>query len=229
MRKGGFFTHGDAPHNVQTLLYLNRASIRIEANPTVLILLIATLLLLLIVSINLGDPRARAYDISQALARETLQKLKTETQEPDLNYPRSKWEFTWYNYSGDNSEPWNRVKDYIGTTHVEEINFDLDWSDSEVADTGKEDRVGFEARRTLTTDERRLTTITIGGDDGIHLSIIDNEGNVAFTMPHGWRNQKYTTYTEEVDLPAGQHRLLLKWYQDQGAARASFNIRLEPN
>jgi hypothetical protein len=214
---------------VQTLLYLNRASISIEVSPTVLALLIVTLLLLLIASINLGDPRARAYDISQAQARETLHKLKTEIQEPDLKYPRSKWELTWYNYSGDNSEPWNRVNDYIGTTHLEEINFDLDWSDSEVANTGKEDRVGFEARRTLITGERRLTTITIGGDDGTHLSILDNEDNVTFKMPHGWRDQSYTTYTEEVDLPAGQHRLLLKWYQDHGAARASFNIRLKPS
>jgi hypothetical protein len=215
---------------VQLLLYVSRLFLRnIEVSPAAIALIIATFILLIVSTINLGDPRARALDISQAIARETLRGLEAQTQEPEFNYPETNWELTWYNYSGDNSEPWNRADDYIGTTHVEEINFDLDWTDTEVANTGREDRVGFEARRTITTDRRRPTTIIIGGDDGIHLTILDKEDNATFKIPHGWKNQKYITYTEEMDLPAGKHRLLLKWYQNHGAARASINIRPEPS
>lgn len=60
--------------------------------------------------------------------------------------------------------------------------------------------------------------ITIGGDDGVRLSI---DGGTTFLI-NGYVLQGYRTYTEQVALD-GTYDLVLEYYENSGANRVSFN------
>lgn len=62
-------------------------------------------------------------------------------------------------------------------------------------------------------------TITVGGDDGVRLSL---DGGSTWVI-NQWHDQSYTTYSYTVNL-SGSYYIVLDYYQDQGANQVSFNI-----
>ena len=61
---------------------------------------------------------------------------------------------------------------------------------------------------------------TIGGDDGVRLSI---DGNPITTSPtNSWGTHAYTAYAVQVTLTAGIHHFVLEYYENLEASRVSF-------
>lgn len=147
--------------------------------------------------------------------------IDTRIKAHEPTYPTENWEFLWFGYSRDNTNPW---EDFIERTVKYEINFDDNWYEKEVGTTGQSDLVGFIASRTIRLFDSGLRRFVIGGDDGIRLTLYNNEFDVIFQETRGWRDQPYTTYTHDQDLPEGAYKIFLEWYENTGAARASFSI-----
>lgn len=139
---------------------------------------------------------------------------------PEPAYPSDEWEFLWFRYTGDNSNPWG---EFIRRTIKYDINFDEDWSDGEVDGTGQYDMVGLRASRTIRLLEEGLRRFIIGGDDGIRL-FVSRESEEILQITESWRDQPYTINSIQVDLQEGEYKILLEWYENLGAARASFKI-----
>ena len=143
------------------------------------------------------------------------------TAPPAPSYPPDRWEILWYKYSEDLRDPWG---DYITKSQLSDWNFDFNYSDGEVADTGEYDLVGLRASRTLTVSDRTKYRFVLGSDDGIRLFIYDSNFNEVTHITTGWRDQAYTVYSYQQTLDKGEYKLLLEWYEHFDGALITFNM-----
>lgn len=140
---------------------------------------------------------------------------------PEPSYPSDRWEFLWFRYMGDNGNPWG---DFIAQTSKIEIPFDDDWGDGIVNNSGLSNNVAFKASRTLPLDPGRYTFL-FGADDGIRLYVSNNDFTRTYVEKDEWRDQSWSKFRSlPVDLPAGDYKILIEWYDHYGDARARFNI-----
>ncbi|SCL34098.1 Glucose/arabinose dehydrogenase, beta-propeller fold [Micromonospora rhizosphaerae] len=97
---------------------------------------------------------------------------------------------------------------------------DFDWG-SGSPDPALPDN-GFSARWARTTDfEAGTYRFTVTGDDGIRLRL---DGNLIID---GWSDHPPTTYTADVTVDAGQHTVVVEYYERTGGAVARFSeVRL---
>ncbi|MBS1667330.1 MAG: T9SS type A sorting domain-containing protein [Bacteroidetes bacterium] len=78
---------------------------------------------------------------------------------------------------------------------------------------------GFSVRYKLALNYTGTYDITIGGDDGVRLSI---DGGATWLI-NQWHDQAYTTYTATVTL-SGTTDLVLEYYENTGGNQVSFSI-----
>ena len=151
----------------------------------------------------------------------TDEQVNSATRPPEPSYPLDEWEFLWFVYSGNSSNPWSS---FINRTTKINLNFDEDWGEGEVDQTGQFDNVGFKASRTVTLTESGVYRFTIGGDDGIRLFISNNDFIEIFRIITGWKDQPFTIYAYDRSLTQGTYKILLEYYERTGAARAKFSL-----
>jgi glucose/arabinose dehydrogenase len=78
---------------------------------------------------------------------------------------------------------------------------------------------GFSARWTKTmTFDGGDYRFTATGDDGIRVLL---DGN---TVINGWSDHSPTTYTEDISVEAGEHTVVVEYYERTGGAVAKFNL-----
>lgn len=148
------------------------------------------------------------------------------TQQPQFepSYPVDRWEFSWFRYTGVIEKPWG---DFISLSYKNEIDFDDNWKKGIVSNSGLSNNVAFKASRTLPLDAGRYTFL-IGADDGIKLYVYNNDFTETYVEMDEWRDQTWSEFRHiPVDLPAGDYKILIEWYERYGAARARFNIAKE--
>jgi len=141
---------------------------------------------------------------------------------PEPTYPSNTWEFLWFEYTGDNTDPYGN---FLKQTTLAHINFDENWEKGEVNDSGRFDRVCFKASRKIHLFEPGERRFLIGGDDGIRLTVFSAEDDsLIFEIVELWRDHPYEQFPRDIILEAGEYKLLLEWYEVLDAARASFSI-----
>lgn len=152
------------------------------------------------------------------------EKIKSEIIKADSliqAFPSSHWDVRWHKYTRDNSNPWGEL---LKKAVIDKINFDKNWGEDEVGNTGEHDHVGFRAQRTIVLNETKYLRFTIWGDDGVRLFVYKSDMTPYFGMTEGWKDQGYTMYQRDELMGEGEYRLRLEWYENAGAARVSFNV-----
>jgi len=141
---------------------------------------------------------------------------------PEPSFPRDRWEFLWFRYTEDNRNPWG---DLIAQTSKIEINFNDDWGTGIVNNSGLSNNVAFKASRTLPLDAGRYTFL-IGADDGIRLYVRNNDLTKTYVEMDEWRDQEWSKFENQVpvDLPGGDYKILIEWYEHYVHARVGFKI-----
>jgi len=137
------------------------------------------------------------------------------------SYPIDRWEFIWFRYTEDGINPWG---DFIFRSFKNELNFDDDWGDGIVNNSGLSNNVASKASRTLQLNNARRCTFLIGADDGIRLHVYNNNFTETYLEMDEWKDQGYSEFLRHVDLPAGDYKILLEWYEHYGTARTRFNM-----
>jgi len=141
---------------------------------------------------------------------------------PEPSFPSDRWEFLWFRYTEDNKNPWGEL---IAQTSKIELNFDDDWGKGIVNNSGLSNNVAFKASRTLPLDAGRYTFL-IGADDGIRLYVRNNDLTETYVEMDEWRDQEWSKFENPVpvDLPAGDYKILIEWYEHYVHARVKFKI-----
>ena len=145
------------------------------------------------------------------------------TEIPAPSYPAEEWEFLWFKYVDDSQHPWGK---YIKTSHRNEWNFDFNYSDGEVANTGESELVGLRASRKLTVAQRTKFKFTLGSDDGIRLFIHSTNFELVTQITNGWIDRAYAEYSYVRVLDEGEYLILLEWYENTDLAQITFNITI---
>lgn len=136
-------------------------------------------------------------------------------------YPVDRWEFLWFRYTQISEKPWG---DFISRSYVDGIDFDYDWKEGIVENSGLSNNVAFRASRTLQLDAGRYTFL-LGADDGIRLYVRNSDFTVTYVERDEWRDQQWSEFRNgPLDLPAGDYKILIEWYEHYVAARAQFKI-----
>jgi len=134
----------------------------------------------------------------------------------DLQYPSESWRRIWYVYSDSPADPWVQFLD--STEDGSDLNFDSDWGRGRVK-YGLADKIGSVSSRIVSIPPGSWT-FTVGGDDGIRLYI---DGELVISE---WEDQSYATYTyARTFTTAANHLLRLEWYENEGDAHVSFDMR----
>lgn len=143
-------------------------------------------------------------------------------REREPSYPNDRWEFLWFRYTEVREKPWG---EFITRSYKKEIDFDDNWEDGIVNNSGLSNNVAFKASRTLRLDAGRYTFL-IGADDGIRLYVYNNDLTETYVERDEWRDQGWSEFElPPVDLPAGDYKILIEWYENYGDAHASFKLR----
>ena len=173
---------------------------------------------------NNSNARARAADVVVELPADVVVELPADVDEIDLpepSFPSDRWEFLWFRYTEVREKPWG---DFISRSYEDEIDFDYNWEAGIVGNSGLSNNVAFRASRTLQLDAGRYTFL-IGADDGIKLYVYNNDFTETYVERDEWRDQEWSKFRHiPKDLPAGDYKILIEWYEHYGAARAKFNI-----
>ncbi|HVM88808.1 MAG TPA: T9SS type A sorting domain-containing protein [Puia sp.] len=125
-----------------------------------------------------------------------------------------------YVYQGKN---FNTYKGYVTEGTSSTPNFDESFGGNQVSYSTNGCSVytdTFSVRYKLTLDLTGVYDITIGGDDGIRLSI---DGGNTWLINH-WNDQGYTTYTTFSVNFSGATSVVLEYYENFGGNRVSFSI-----
>lgn len=140
---------------------------------------------------------------------------------PSPSYPNDKWEFLWFKYIEDSPYPWG---EYIKRSQRSDWNFNFNYSDGEVADTGEFELVGLRASRTLTVSDRTRYRFVLGSDDGIRLFIYTSDLEEVTRITVGWIDRGYTVNSYQRVLDEGEYKILLEWYEHFDVAHITFNM-----
>ncbi|MGH3864455.1 PA14 domain-containing protein [Actinokineospora sp.] len=98
-----------------------------------------------------------------------------------------------------------------------DVAIDFDWGQSGSPDPAVPTDF-FSARWTRTKDyPAGAYRFTVSGDDGIRLSVD------SVLVIDGWRDQWLTSYTADVDLAAGDHTVVIEYYDRTGGAIARYS------
>ncbi len=153
-------------------------------------------------------------------ARESSETIQQPQLEP--SFPLERWEFLWFRYVEDRSNPWG---DFISQSYKNELNFDEDWDQGIVNNSGLSNNVAFKASRTIQLENAGRYIFRIGADDGVRLFLYNNLSETKLEI-NEWKDQQYSEFERSVELPAGVYKILLEWYEHYGAARARFTMTL---
>jgi peptidoglycan/xylan/chitin deacetylase (PgdA/CDA1 family) len=112
-------------------------------------------------------------------------------------------------------------KELTGTPVVtrNEAAIDFDWGAGSPAPAVNADTFGARWTRTVTVTEGTYT-FTATGDDGIRV-LVDGE-----VVVNGYKDQAPTTYTANKALTAGNHTIVVEYFESGGGAVAQFNYAL---
>jgi hypothetical protein len=80
------------------------------------------------------------------------------------------------------------------------------------------------ASRTIHLYESGSRRFVLGSDDGIRLTVYNNNFGEIFQNAELWSDHPYEQLPIDVELAAGEYKILLEYYEYLGAARAKFNI-----
>ena len=136
-------------------------------------------------------------------------------------YPVDRWEFLWFKYSGNNLDPYG---DFLTRTTLAQINFDENWGEGEVDDSGQYDTVCLMASRTIHLYESGLRRFLLGSDDGIRLTVYNEYFGEILRSVELWSDHSFEQLPIDIELVAGEYKILLEYYENLGAARIKFNI-----
>jgi hypothetical protein len=135
---------------------------------------------------------------------------------PALTYPSDRWERFWYVNNGPVDNENYSIGLYAGADSSQtSLILDTNWGYSTLA-YDRSDHIGFISSRTVVCGGRLL--FTVGADDGCRLYVDDE------LVINEWHWNPYSTYTYESTLSSGNHTLRLEYFENDGAARMSFNL-----
>lgn len=120
------------------------------------------------------------------------------------------WNVTWYTITG--SGQWGSS---VGSSTFPST-FIYNWGLGTVFE-GYADYIGFIATSTINVPQDRPVSFTIGGDDGIKL-YVDEQLTIDDPDTHPYRKQ-----SKVVNLNAGKHSLMLRYYEWTDYAMISFD------
>jgi hypothetical protein len=132
------------------------------------------------------------------------------------DYGIGEWIGYVYDHAGGNSPP-NPFATYKGCVNEQAI-FDRNWGTGNPSCANNGDRFAVRYRMRMNFTAGRYT-FTIGGDDGVRLSI---DGGASFIISD-WSNHGYRTTASPCLFLSGTYDLVLEYYEDAGNARVSFN------
>ena len=130
----------------------------------------------------------------------------------DPSYPADSWDRIWCN-KGLTGKLADAPDQGV-------LQFNDDWGNGVVAGIRADD-IGFKSGRKVNLSEG-LYTFTLGSDDGSKLWV---DGSICIDY---WADQGYTERTCQRNLSSGNHDLRIDWYENGGAARASFRYTFVP-
>ncbi|MFT3703951.1 MAG: PA14 domain-containing protein [Agriterribacter sp.] len=128
----------------------------------------------------------------------------------------------WIGYVYDNMD-FTNYRSYVNEGATASPNFDENFGGDDVTynTTGCSIQTStFSVRYKLTkTFASGNYTFTVGGDDGLRLSL---DGGSTWVINH-WNDQSYTSYTYTTTLN-GTYNMVLEYYENGGGNRISFNV-----
>ncbi|RYM35983.1 T9SS type A sorting domain-containing protein [Brumimicrobium glaciale] len=132
-------------------------------------------------------------------------------------YGNSQWLGHVYRHDGSGNPVNNPFADYRGSYYENSIVFDRIWGNSS-PDCVNNDRFAVRYKMRVNVN-CGLYKFTIGGDDGMRLSI-DGGATWLFGI---WSNHGYSTVTSQLVHLNGTVDLVLEYYENAGSARVSFD------
>lgn len=128
----------------------------------------------------------------------------------------------WIGYVYNNAN-FNNYRSYVNEGTTASPNFDENFGGDDVTynTTGCSIQTStFSVRYKLTkTFTNGNYTFTVGGDDGVRLSL---DGGATWVINY-WNDQSYSTYTYTATLN-GTYNMVLEYYENNGANRVSFAV-----
>ncbi|PWH85495.1 T9SS type A sorting domain-containing protein [Brumimicrobium oceani] len=132
-------------------------------------------------------------------------------------YANSQWLGHVYKHNGNGNPVTNPFNNYVGSYLESTIVFDRDWGGGSPGCASNDKfAVRYKMRANVACG---LYKFTIGGDDGIRLSI---DGGATWLVGI-WSDHSYSTVTSQVVHLNGTVNFVLEYYEKNGQARVSFD------